>query len=447
MISPNATTEPIGHTIARGSRFGLPSKWLQLLVFVGIACTYLFFAPNYEWKTEETGTAYGADFLQEWVGARMVLTGHVSELYNAEIFRAWQYDPTIVGFAWKTDQYFPPVYPPPHYAIFTPFALLPYRIAVVVWLLLLISAAWFSAKLIADIANHKHPSDDGASSCDVKNKSRFLWLGLVLFPSLLFSITLGQKSVCWLFLVCLSWRLLQCHRDYAAGMVFGILSIKPTLFFLLPLVMLRNGKWRFFVGASLSVCAIWGTTACLVPMDTWIAFAKVVGTTGNYAENIGYRLEWSCNLMTMAYSLPTELTQWCKWAICIPLSIYLLYCVFEDRYFAIDSPEKGLMILGSTLLVSPHTYHYDLCILLLPILCLATTASQRAFAYYGFACAWSYCRQRVPRVLSHSDLAHTLGCNGMRIKTPWNIFAAFQCPTHWRFYGHEVFSGLSVPKT
>ncbi len=371
--------ELVAHSSTRHTRFG----WLQLLVFVGIACSYLLFAPNYAWNAEETGTAYGADFLQEWVGARMVLTGHVSELYNVEVFRAWQYDPKIVGFAWKTDQYFPPVYPPSHYALFTPFAMLSYRMAVVVWLLLLIAAAWFSAKLIADIANHNQRSQNGNPTSEVANKTRFLWLGLVLFPSLLFSITLGQKSVCWLFLICLSWRLLQCHRDYASGMVFGILSIKPTLFFLLPLVMLRNGKWRFFVGASVSVCAIWGTTACLVPFDTWVAFAKVVGTTGNYAENIGYRLEWSCNLMTMAYSLPTELTQWCKWAICIPLSIYLLYCVFEDRHFAIDSPEKGLMILGSTLLISPHTYHYDLCILLLPILCLATTASQRAFAYYG----------------------------------------------------------------
>ena len=375
--------EAIGHASTWQARFGAPSKWVQLLVFVGIAFTYLLFAPNYEWNAEETGTAYGADFLQEWVGARMVLTGHISELYDVEVFRAWQYDPTIVGFAWKTDQYFPPVYPPSHYALFTPFALLSYRTAVVLWLLMLIGTAWFSAKLIADIANHTQRIGTGKSVREAENKIRFLWLGMVLFPSLLFSITLGQKSVCWLFLICLSWRLLQCHRDYAAGMVFGILSIKPTLFFLLPLVMLRNGKWRFFVGASVSVCAIWGTTACIVPIETWMAFAKVVGTTGNYAENIGYRLEWSCNLMTMAYSVPTELTQLCKWAICVPLSIYLLYCVFEDRHFAIDSPEKGLMILGSTLLISPHTYHYDLCILLLPILCLATTAGQRAFTYYG----------------------------------------------------------------
>ena len=126
-----------------------PSTWLPLVVFAVITCVYLLFAPNYEWKLEETGTAYGADFLQEWVGARMVLTGHVSELYDLDVFRAWQYDPKVVGFAWKTDQYFPPVYPPPHYVLFSPFACLPYRWAVVIWLLVLISAAFFSSKLIS----------------------------------------------------------------------------------------------------------------------------------------------------------------------------------------------------------------------------------------------------------------------------------------------------------
>jgi len=85
----------------------------------------------------------------------------------------------------------------------------------------------------------------------------------------------------------------------------------------------------------------------------------------------------------MAYSLPVELTQWCKWAICIPLSIYLLYCVFEDRHYAVESPEKALMLLGSTILISPHTYHYDLCVLLLPILWLAVTDTKRGIATYA----------------------------------------------------------------
>ena len=360
-----------------------PSIWLPCLVFVSITIVYLVFAPNYEWTLEETGTAYGADFLQEWVGARMIVSGHVSELYDENTFRAWQYNPKIVGFQWETDQYFPPVYPPPHYVLFSPFACLPYRWAVVCWLLVLIAAAFLSAKLIADIANHSASKGNQESLAEAQSKSTYLWLGLILFPSLLFSITLGQKSVCWLLLVCLTWRLLQSHRDYAAGMVFGILSIKPTLFFLMPLVMLRNGRWRFFAGASLSVCMIWGATACVVPIETWMAFAKVLSTAGNYAENAGYRLDWSCNLMTMAYSLPPGWTEWCKWAICMPLSIYLLYCVLEDRHYAVDSPEKAFMLLGSTILISPHTYHYDLCVLLLPILWLAATSTQRGIAYFA----------------------------------------------------------------
>ena len=363
--------------------FPKTALWLQALVFVSIACTFLFFSPNYEWQTEERDAAYGADFMQEWVGARMLLTGHVAELYDVDTFRAWQYDPEIVGFAWKTDQFFPPVYPPSHYILFSPFACLSFRWAVVLWLLILIGAAFLSSKLITDISNHVTSKQDVSTADAIRAKSEYLWIGLILFPSLLFSISLGQKSVCWLLLVCTTWRLLQCHRDYAAGMVFGILSIKPTLFFLMPLVMLRNGRWRFFAGASVSVCIIWGATACIVPIETWMAFANVLGTAGSYAENIGYRLDWSCNLMTMAYSLPVELTQWCKWAMCIPLTIYLLYCVFEDRRYAVESPEKALMLLGSTILISPHTYHYDLCVLLLPILWLAVTNTERGIATFA----------------------------------------------------------------
>ena len=357
--------------------------WLKCAVFLAITFVYLFFAPNYEWKSKFTEAAYGADFLQEWVGARMLITGNGSQLYNVGVFQAWQYDRQIVGFTWESDQYFPPVYPPPHYVLFSPFACLPYRWATVVWLVCLIAAAFVCTKLISDIAIW-HGSKRGPIEVQAAMlKSRYLWIGLLLFPSLLFSITLGQKSVYWLLVVCITWRLLQSNRDFASGMVFGFLSIKPTLFFLLPFVMLRNRRWRFFAGAIVSACTIWGTTACIVPFDTWIAFARGLTSVGSYAENAGYRIDWSCNLMTLAYSLPPELTHWCKWSICLPLSIYILYCVFEDRTFSIDSPETVLKVLGATLLISPHTYHYDLCVLLLPILWLATNSTRQGIVYYA----------------------------------------------------------------
>jgi hypothetical protein len=360
------------------------TMWLKCCAFLAIFGSYLFFAPNYDWTQQSSDTPYGADFLQEWVGARMVVTGNVSHLYDVDMFRAWQHDPSIVGFEWASDQYFPPVYPPPHYVLFSPLACIPYRWAALVWLASLIVAAFGSAKLIVDIATH-HAANLGADEWrDTNVKTEYLWIAMLLFPSLFFSITLGQKSVYWLLIVCMTWRLLQSHRDYSAGMVFGLLSIKPTLFFLFPLVMLRNLRWRFFVGSSLSVCTIWGATACFVPMDTWLAFVgSGLQSVGSYAENSGYRLDWSCNLMTMAYSVPAEAMQWCKWAICLPLAIYLLYCVFEDKSYTVESPEKALMLLATTLLISPHTYHYDLCVLLLPILWLVATTPKYGFAYYG----------------------------------------------------------------
>ena len=126
----------------------------------------------------------------------MLLSGHVSELYDVDTFRAWQYNPNIVGFKWETDQYFPPVYPPPHYVLFSPFACLTYRWAVVCWLFVLIAAAFFSTKLIADIVNHAASKGNKESVAETQSKAKYLWLGLILFPSLLFSISLGQKSVC-----------------------------------------------------------------------------------------------------------------------------------------------------------------------------------------------------------------------------------------------------------
>jgi hypothetical protein len=42
-----------------------------------------------------------------------------------------------------------------------------------------------------------------------------------------------------------------------------------------------------------------------------------------------------------------------------------------------------MMMLCTTLLLSPHTYHYDLCILLLPILWLAVVNWRTSFVYYA----------------------------------------------------------------
>jgi hypothetical protein len=359
---------------------------LKFGVMVAIVCTFLFFAPNYEWSERSSDTPYGADFLQEWVGAKLIVGGQAGNLYEMETFVARQHDPNWVGFSWESDSYFPPVYPPPHYMLFTPFVMLPYRWAAIAWLVCLVAVSFLSAWLIEQCVNHSltsQPADSHPPASESNNTTSYLWIGLLLFPSLLFSITLGQKSVLWLLMICFTMRLLQVQKSFASGVVFGLLSVKPTLFFLLPLVMLRNRQWRFLAGATTSVCILWGSVACLVPLDTWLGFARGLRTVGSYAENSGYRMDWSCNLMTLATCLPAGWSNMYKWGMCLPLTLYLLYSAIEDKTYRMDSPEKWMMVFATTLAISPHTYHYDMCILLLPILWLMAKDLRQGAAYFA----------------------------------------------------------------
>jgi hypothetical protein len=350
---------------------------VSIAVYFCLGIVYLLFAPNYDWQSQRGDDVYGADFLQEWVGARLILDGRAEDLYTSK-FLDWQHDPELIGFEWDKSQFYPAVYPPPHYVLFTPLALLPYRWAAVVWLMMLLASACSAAWTIASLVKQRivKSDEEGRNTCD------YLWMGALLFPSMLFSITLGQKSAVWLLLLSVTAYLLLRSRDYLSGFVFGLLTVKPTLCFLLPLLMLKERKWNFLAGMMTSCLLLWGVAATYLPWSVWPSFADGFRSAGNYAENAGYRMEWSCNLLTLAYGLPLELVPWCKWGICLPLGIYVFFGAITETTDW-KSPRKWMIIAASTVLLSPHFYHYDLCVLLIPILWLIATEPERGFAYFA----------------------------------------------------------------
>ena len=350
---------------------------VSVAVYLCLGIIYLLFSPNYDWQSQRQDDVYGADYLQEWVGARLILDGHADELYSSK-FLDWQHDPELIGFEWDKGQFYPAVYPPPHYVLFAPLALLSYRWSAIVWLMILLASACLAAWTITSTVKHGTEKTDQPAriECD------YLWIGALLFPSMLFSVTLGQKSAVWLLLLSVTAYLLLNSKDYLSGFVFGLLTVKPTLCFLLPLLMLKEKRWRFLAGMTTSCLLLWGTSAAFLPWSVWPAFADGFRSAGNYAENAGYRMEWSCNLLTFAYGLTPELVPWCKWGVCLLLGIYVFFGAITDS-MDWKNPRKWMIIATSTVLLSPHFYHYDLCILLVPILWLIATEPRRGFAYFA----------------------------------------------------------------
>jgi hypothetical protein len=349
-----------------------------LLVLVVIFGSYLVFSPNYRWSSSFEETPYAADFLQEWVGARMILSGEAGQLYSQR-FVLNQHDPNYVGFTWNPEEYFPAVYPPAHYMLFSPFGLISYQWAGLVWLfcqLLFVYVTWIAARSLMERVCTSH--DDSSQN---SSHGRALWLALILFPALLFSITVGQKSTLWMMTIAVAMSLTASGKDFRSGVVFGLLSIKPTLFFLVPLVMFKHRRWQFLGGCALSASTIWGLTLVLMPWSVWSGFVDVARGAGSFAENNGYRADWSCNLLTLAYSMSADLIAWGKIAICLPIGIYILYSVLMQTP-SFDKPTSWLMALAGTALLSPHFYYYDLCVLLPALIWLWAIRSREAIAVY-----------------------------------------------------------------
>ncbi|AMV34114.1 hypothetical protein VN12_18435 [Pirellula sp. SH-Sr6A] len=360
-------------TAASSTNGPLTTSWpyrqlLPVLAFFLVGCIYLFFSPNYQWSTILQSTPYGADFLQEWIGGHMIWNGQIGSVYS-EQFIASQHEPMVTGFEWDANQFFPPVYPPPHYLFFSPWGALPYRFAVMGWLAFLLSAACLASILLQSIEGQ------------APGVRPYLWIAVLLFPPLLLSITLAQKSVLWLLLFVIVCRWLKQERWFAAGLVAGLVTIKPTLCFLLPLLMVLDRRWRFLGGMALSTAVLWGAAIWFFPQEAWAGFLSIASTAGRYTDQHGFHLDWSCNLISLASSLPIGWSGWGKMAISLPLALYALLAAVEDRSRWND-PKRWMTWMLATILLSPHFYHYDLCILLLPIVWMLATDPRRGICYF-----------------------------------------------------------------
>ncbi len=322
-----------------------------------------------------TEGAYGNDFLQEWVGGKMILRGEANQVYDRFAFDRTQHDPAITGFQWTTATYFPPVYPPPHYLLATSIAWIPYRYATQLWMGLL------GVSLVVSIALFQMIDNRNKTGLNTKPLGWWWYALIPCFPPIYFSILMGQKGTLWMLLIALAWVLLSRGRSMSAGLVFGLVSVKPTLFFLLPLVLLRNGHFRFFVGASITTILVWGTAFLCLPWNVWSGFAEQLGMTSTYASIQGYHLDWSCNLISLAYSANIADIGFLKWMLVLPLCIYVIHLCFSERMNRLDDPGSLMKILIATMLLSPHAYFYDLAILGIPILGYLSRSPARAAIY------------------------------------------------------------------
>jgi|ERR1700730_11930354 hypothetical protein len=214
------------------------------------AVTITVFAVTIDWSgvipRDRTTLAVGRDFLNLWMYGRAAVTADPGQFYDLAAYH--QALRSLLGMQLDGQNW---SYPPSIMLLAAPFGQLNYLAALACWTL--IGVAVFVA------VGAKHVPD-----------WRIL-IPVVLSPAALFCLISGQSSFLTAAMLIAIFAWLD-RRPVAAGMLIGLLSIKPQLGILFPFMLMASGRWRLFIVAAGTTLALIAVTAAVFGEQVWIDF-------------------------------------------------------------------------------------------------------------------------------------------------------------------------------
>jgi hypothetical protein len=289
----------------------------------------------------------GTDLLAFWSAAHFVLGGKPSAVYDAAALTAHQ---SALGFPGSH----PFLNPPPFLALVAPLGLLAYPAALILWIV-----AGYAALAVA-----------------IRWLPRTAYWPVLAFPGGLLSAMAGQNGLLTTALIAGSVGLLP-KRKLAAGVMMGLLVIKPQLALLAPFAFAAGREWRAFAAAAVTAVVGLGLSIAVLGWDTMQAF--LVGS--DFTASLFGRPELLPKIKSvfgLAIQLggPVSLAAAAQF-LAVAFAVWAVWRVWSQS----DDPLERAAILGAaTPLSTPYLLLYDIGFLALPIAWLAMLAIRRGFA-------------------------------------------------------------------
>ena len=185
----------------------------------------------------------GGDFINLWTAGHMVRDGAFGGIYTPSEFSAFQqaFVSSYIGHRiWA--------YPPQSLFLAYPFSLVNYWVALAAWSVLSLTVLAYGARRIG-----------------LGWPETFL---LLASPASLMCLNYGQSGnlAVGLLLVALTHR---SQRDGASVLATTILTIKPQLGFLLPVLWLRTRQWRLIALVAVAILVVLGLSVAIFGVEVW----------------------------------------------------------------------------------------------------------------------------------------------------------------------------------
>jgi hypothetical protein len=148
-----------------------------------------------------------------------------------------------------------------------------------------------------------------------------------------------------------------------SGILFGILSVKPHLGLLLPLMLVLTGRWRVIASAVITVGVLGAATAWFYGLEIWPAFlAKVVPQQyylQNHADGLMLVQVPSAFMAGRLVGLPLDMA-WILQATASGLAVATIIWTFWRRR---DPVLSTALLVTAGFLVTPYVMNYDMVLL------------------------------------------------------------------------------------
>lgn len=276
---------------------------------------------------------WGRDFVNVYSSGSLALGHRLAILYDIPAYEAYQLDLFRSGIKWHNYSY------PPVTLLYTwLFALLPYPVAVLAWL-----GGTGTAFVVAAKPYMKRAGLAG-------------WVAL-LAPASIINIWTGHYG----FLVGALWLAAWHHlprRPVLAGMLIGLMVVKPHLAILAPLVLAWRREWKAMGAAAATVAFLVGLSILLFGTHLWVTYltetvkvqAAMVGQTDAFFITMMPTVTPSLAILGVSVSAATILQAL--------VGVAAVTCLLWK--LPRDSKDAGLAAATATFLVLPYAFAYDM---------------------------------------------------------------------------------------
>lgn len=298
---------------------------------------------SFKHMVDAEGNPFGNDFITFWGASLAALQGHAPDAYNAS--RIFAFEQVAVPASTKVFGWF---YPPSFYVLVLPLAHLPY---VAAYLLYIFSTLGFFVAVLRRV---------------VRN-SIAMWC-LAGFSGVCINFMDGQNAFLTAGLAAAAILCLK-RRPYLAGVLIGLLAIKPHLAILFPVALVAIGAWRSIVAAAVTACALMAAGTAVLGQATFKAWLGSIATAQMLLEQGG--LPWQ--KMPTVFALVRLLHAPVRVAYGLHIAVAIAAAVLVWRVWrrSQDWQLRGAVLMAATFLISPYVFDYDLVWLAFPIAWLA----------------------------------------------------------------------------